>query len=219
MSLTVPRGGSHRRLDGAIPTLARCLPDTSRPTPWAIPSPARHGRLWTWPGVCRFRRPSSCSTRRPDSLSRPMSSRPHARPTATHASSRRFGNSSRRRLARGIASLTQAISLADACRESAVESLSAGHIFQAGLPTPLFQEPIPTNRGVLYPDRYWPEQRLVGEADGAVKYRDPDAFVKEKEREQILRDHDYRFVRWLGKEIMTTHHIVVGRIARALEAA
>ena len=60
---------------------------------------------------------------------------------------------------------------------------------------------------------------MVGEADGAVKYRDPDAFVKEKEREQILRDHDYRFVRWLGKEIMTTHHIVVGRIARALEAA
>ena len=48
---------------------------------------------------------------------------------------------------------------------------------------------------------------------------DAGAYVKEKEREQILRDHDYRLVRWLGKEIMISPQIVVGRIARALEAA
>ena len=72
-------------------------------------------------------------------------------------------------------------------------------------------------RGVLYPDCYWPEQRLIGEADGAVKYAEANGYVNEKEREQILRDHDFRFVRWLGKQIMGTP--ITGRIARALEAA
>ena len=86
-----------------------------------------------------------------------------------------------------------------------------------GLPSPGFQQPIRTDRGVLYPDCYWPEQRLIGEADRAVKYAEANGYVNEKEREQILRDHDFRFVRWLGKQIMGTP--IMGRIARALEAA
>ena len=64
---------------------------------------------------------------------------------------------------------------------------------------------------------------MIGEADRAGTYADANAYAyayaKKEEREQILRDHDYRLVRWLGKEIMITPQIVVGRIARALEAA
>jgi hypothetical protein len=115
--------------------------------------------------------------------------------------------------------LERAIALTEPCRESAIESLSAGHFALAGLPTPTFQESIRTPQGEFFPDCYWPYAHLIGEADGASKYADPAAIVKEKEREQYLRDCGYRFVRWLGKEIMARPWEVVARVARALDAA
>lgn len=72
---------------------------------------------------------------------------------------------------------------------------------------------------MVFPDCYWPEQRLVGEADGAGKYTDATASVREKEREQALRDLDFRVVRWLGKEIMSRPQVVVERVARQLGAS
>lgn len=117
------------------------------------------------------------------------------------------------------ARLQPAIALTEPSRESPIESLSAGHFHLAGLPTPLFQEPIRTRLGVVFPDCYWPEKRLVGEADGAGKYTDPTASVREKEREQALRDLDLRVVRWLGKEIMSRPQVVVERVARELGAS
>jgi Protein of unknown function (DUF559) len=113
--------------------------------------------------------------------------------------------------------LGRAIALTEPCRESAIESLSAGHFALAGLPTPGFQECVRTPHGEFFPDCYWPAGRLIGEADGATKYSDAAAIVREKEREQYLRDRGYRFVRWLGKEIMTRPSDVVGRVARALD--
>ncbi len=50
----------------------------------------------------------------------------------------------------------------------------------------------------------------------ALKYDKADAYVREKEREQVLRDLGYRMVRWLGKEIMTRPTVVTDRISRAL---
>ena len=113
-------------------------------------------------------------------------------------------------------SLKSAISLTEPSRESAAESLSAGHFEIAGLPIPLFQHPIRTPYGTYYPDFYWPEQRLIGECDGAVKYENPDAIVLEKQREQALRDQGERFVRWMALDIMLSPAMVVGRVARAL---
>lgn len=220
VSLTVPSGGRHRRLDGAIHHLGP-LPSQHLSTDtmgYTITSPAR-----TAVDLARGR-PLPDALVLLDATARLTVNAYVVSPTRASYRNPRLVQAVRELLTqtaevRGIASLTKAISLADPCRESAVESLSAGHIFRAGLAMPLFQEPIQTRRGVFYPDCYWPEQGLVGEVDGAVKYRQPDAFVKEKEREQILRDHGYRFVRWLGKEIMTTPHIVVERICRELEAA
>ena len=70
----------------------------------------------------------------------------------------------------------------------------------------------------FYPDCLWPEQGLVGECDGAVKYADASAYVREKEREQALRDQGWRVVRWLAREIMLRPGVVVERVARALGA-
>jgi len=108
------------------------------------------------------------------------------------------------------------IDLVEPCRESAAESLTAGHLETAGVARPLFQPPIRTPGGIVYPDFLWPDAMLVGECDGGVKYSDAASILKEKEREQWLRDLGYRIVRWLAKEIMLRPYEVVGRIDRAL---
>ncbi|MFT4297435.1 MAG: DUF559 domain-containing protein [Micropruina sp.] len=112
--------------------------------------------------------------------------------------------------------LGRAMELADPRRESAPESLSAGHFHLAGLPEPQLQRELRSPMGKLYPDFYWPEHRLIGECDGAEKYREDSAYVREKEREQALRDLGYRMVRWLAKEIMLDPKAVVERVAREL---
>lgn len=100
--------------------------------------------------------------------------------------------------------------------ESSAESLSAGYFELAGLPRPLFQPPVRSPLGTLYPDCLWPEVRLIGECDGADKYRRPGAYVEEKRREQVLADLGFRIVRWLEKKIMIEPQDVVERVARAL---
>jgi hypothetical protein len=67
---------------------------------------------------------------------------------------------------------------------------------------------------VLYPDFFWEGERLIGEADGREKYEDSEASVREKEREQYLRDLDFKVVRWLGKEIYLRPAVVMARVAR-----
>lgn len=117
-----------------------------------------------------------------------------------------------------MAGALQALGFADPSRESAVESLSFGHMVLAGLPLPACQFPLETPLGTLYPDFYWEERCLIGEVDGRIKYSDPFAIVREKEREQVLRDFGYRIVRWLGKEIYLRPAEVLARIIRSLEA-
>lgn len=112
--------------------------------------------------------------------------------------------------------LEPVIALVEPSRESAIESLSAGYFELAGLPRPLCQEPVRTSYGTLYPDFLWPEHRLIGEADGAGKYDERNAVVREREREELLRRLGYRVVRWLGKEIMAHPALVVERVAREL---
>lgn len=116
----------------------------------------------------------------------------------------------------GRRGMTAAISMADPARESVAESLSAGHFRLAGLPQPQCQARLVTSGGTFFPDFYWKEDGLIGECDGAVKYTNPSAYVREKEREQLLKDAGYRVVRWLAKEIMYRPDEVVARVARAL---
>ncbi len=117
---------------------------------------------------------------------------------------------------RRLSRLMPAIEKVEPCRESPAESLTAGHLYLSGLPIPVFQAPIPSPWGTFWPDCYWPQARLIGECDGAVKYVDQAAIVKEKEREQWFRDETYGVVRWLGKEIFLHPGRVMARIETAL---
>lgn len=119
---------------------------------------------------------------------------------------------------RGRFDLVRVMDLADPRRESPAESLSFGHMVVRGLPLPLVQFPIRTSTGMTYPDFLWPELALIGEVDGAIKYRTADDMLSEKRREQALRDAGYDFVRWTGKEIWGSPATVLDRIERALEA-
>jgi len=154
----------------------------------------------------------------PPGCSSPHTSRTRAAPTSPVPGSwRRHANRSWPRPAgRHSARLTPTVALVVPARESPAESLTAGHLQLAGLPTPLFQAQIYTPHGTIYPDFLWPDLMLIGECDGAVQYSDQQSIVAEKEREQLLRDLGYRIVRWLAKEIMTRPDLVLARIERAL---
>ncbi|MGC3994917.1 MAG: hypothetical protein QM779_12515 [Propionicimonas sp.] len=113
--------------------------------------------------------------------------------------------------------LLPAIAVAEPCRESPAESLSAGHFRLAGLPVPVCQAALRTPAGLRFPDFYWDEHRLIGECDGAVKYAEGSAaYLEEKVREQLFLDLDFGVVRWLAKEIYVRPGEVVARVARRM---
>jgi hypothetical protein len=119
-------------------------------------------------------------------------------------------------LVRPLRSVVAAIGKADPVRESPAESLTTGYLYLSGLPMPLFQAPLKTRIGTVFPDFLWPEHRLVGECDGAKKYVDQQALVDEKIREDAIRETDHRVVRWMGRETMVRPDQLIDRIARAL---
>jgi hypothetical protein len=119
---------------------------------------------------------------------------------------------------RGQHRLRALVGLADVRRESPLESLSFGHMVEAGLPVPRLQVPIRANGRTYVADFLWEQARVIGEADGAGKYADASAFVQEKVREGDLADLGYALVRWTGREMSATPQVVVHRIGRALVA-
>jgi hypothetical protein len=156
-----------------------------------------------------------------DAAARALCRRFVAQPRRSDYGNHRLVAAARERLsevatALGHPRLVDVVGLVDPARESVAESLSAGHFHLAGLPVPQFNPPLRTRAGVLFPDCLWAEESLIGECDGAVKYGDAAAIMREKEREQVLRDLDYRMVRWLAREIMTSPAVVVERVRRAL---
>lgn len=110
---------------------------------------------------------------------------------------------------RGIGTARAAAAFADARAESPLESLSRVQIDRLGLPRPELQFEITVN-GLLIArtDFAWPDQRLIGEADGRAKYdelldpgqRAGDVVMAEKRREQGIRSLGYWLVRWGWRE-------------------
>lgn len=111
------------------------------------------------------------------------------------------------------------VRLGDVRRESPLESFSAGHFLAAGLPQPVAQARVSTRLGEFYPDNLWEEYRVIGEADGAGKYRDPQAITHEKVRDAAFQDAGYTVLHWAGAEMWRAPALVVERVARLLRAA
>lgn len=87
----------------------------------------------------------------------------------------------------GIRQARAVLALADPRAESPLESVTRLRILDEGLPVPMLQVWI----GPYRVDFYWPERRVVLEADGRLKYTDEERWA-EKKREQAIRRYRAR---------------------------
>jgi len=104
-----------------------------------------------------------------------------------------------------------ALRFADPASGSPGESVSRAMMHRLGFRIPLLQVEIRDGRGlVAFTDFDWPEERLCGEFDGLVKYRNPEylrgrtpaqALADEKRREDRIRATGRRVARWTWSEL------------------
>ncbi len=106
---------------------------------------------------------------------------------------------------RGYRRLSRALDLLDGARESPLESSSFAYFVEHQLPTPLMQVEIRSRASgfIARVDFLWKAARVVGEADGLLKYADREAIYAEKRREDFLRSEGYTVVRWGWADLRT----------------
>lgn len=111
---------------------------------------------------------------------------------------------------RGHRRAIEALEFGDGRSESAGESRSRALMRMYNLPVPLLQPELRTEGGLFVArvDFLWPENRLVGEFDGASKYRDKAGqnettavVLREKCRENDIRRLGYDVIRWTWREL------------------
>ena len=108
----------------------------------------------------------------------------------------RLGDINHRKRAR------QTMLWADGAAENPFESFSRGKLLCEDIPIPRLQWWVGDGGGTWFrPDKLWPDVGVVGEADGAIKYRSvnpggPGALLKEKARQEWFEDRDFYVLRW-----------------------
>ena len=101
--------------------------------------------------------------------------------------------------------------------ESVLESVSRWHMIVFGLPLPQLGVPLRDLDGTMrWLDFWWPDRRVIGEADGVVKYDSRAALLAEKRREDALRAVVDGFVRWDWAEGVVNPHLMIRKIRHAL---
>lgn len=118
---------------------------------------------------------------------------------------------------RWVTHVRRAIRHADPAAETVLESLSRVAMIEHSIPLPRCGVPLTGDDGRTYwVDFYWDDLMLIGEADGAVKYVEPDVLVAEKRRQEALEARGYRFVRWGMPEVTPSSDVVAARIRREM---
>jgi hypothetical protein len=122
----------------------------------------------------------------------------------------------------GTRVVRRAVALVEPASESAFESLSRGHMLDGGVPAPVVGLRVSGATGATYfADFAWPEQGLLGEADGWGKYGPEgpsmrEAVARERVRQQDLEEAGWRFVRWSPQE---APGFLAARLLRALASS
>jgi hypothetical protein len=105
-------------------------------------------------------------------------------------------------------------------RESALESRSWARFLEWGIPLPQMQVDVHDNSGFVgRVDFRWPHARVVGEADGRVKYQTRDDLYAEKRREDRLRALGLTVVRWSWHDLDNGGDLVRRRLELAFARA
>lgn len=116
---------------------------------------------------------------------------------------------------RGLSFVRDALPLVDPRLETALEAISWTFMCRAGLPRPSLQEWVTGASGKRYRvDFFWSELGLVGEADGAVKYRVAADVMSEKQRHSDLLDAGLVIVRWTWRDAWS--QVFLARLGRAM---
>jgi very-short-patch-repair endonuclease len=103
--------------------------------------------------------------------------------------------------------------------ESALESIVRGRLLLLGLPMPEPQVWVGDGAGTIgRVDFLWRAQRLVGEADGRLKYTD-DVLWREKLRQERLADAGFTVVRWTWAQAHAPDEQFRRRVLAALDRA
>ncbi len=107
---------------------------------------------------------------------------------------------------RGVRRAYRALGLISGVRESPLESESFAYFVEHRVPLPTCQVTIRSRDGRFLGrvDVLWEEARLVGEADGRMKYGDAEAVYAEKRREDEIRAEGYGFIRWGKADLQTS---------------
>jgi hypothetical protein len=123
------------------------------------------------------------------------------------------------------------VAFADPRAESPLESVGRYRMWQLGLPKPELQVPLFDPPGLMgYPDFLWQDLRVIGEADGLLKYRkddpdappdvrDRDALALEKQREDRFRDSGYEVFRFTWEMAVHRTTVLEQRALRAFARA
>lgn len=118
----------------------------------------------------------------------------------------------------GCARARRLIDRADANAESPLESHSRLFFLDAGIPMPESQVRVHDDRGLIgRVDFLWRDRHTIGEADGRLKYLDPDVLYREKRREDRLRDLGFEVVRWDFSDLRRSPGATAARIRAAFD--
>ena len=113
----------------------------------------------------------------------------------------------------GTRELLQALALARPGAQTVLETLSRLALVAEGLPEPELQVEFADAAGLIgRVDMWWPGLRVIGEADGLLKYGSGEDVIREKIREDRLRALGFIVVRWTWQEILTSPGLVAHRI-------
>jgi hypothetical protein len=118
----------------------------------------------------------------------------------------------------GIDRARQVAIFCDDKSESAFESVARVAFHEGGLPRPELQVWVGGDHGpVGRADFLWRQQRTIAEADGALKYANPDRARQQLQRDADLRDAGFEVVHFSWRELTRSPGQVIGRIRAAFE--
>ena len=126
------------------------------------------------------------------------------------------GASSRWKAGKGVVAAARLIEFSRPGAESVLESISRVRLMDRGMPEPELQHEFYDSDGFIgRVDMWWPDFKVIGEADGLGKYDDILDLRAEKIREDRLRRLGLTVVRWTWEEIWSAPREVVARIERS----
>jgi predicted transcriptional regulator of viral defense system/very-short-patch-repair endonuclease len=115
----------------------------------------------------------------------------------------------------GIRTARRVAEFSDARAESVLESCARVIFEEHGLERPALQVTFQGYDFAYSVDFYWPRYNVIAEADGALKYEDPNRAFEQLKRDQNLRDLGKKVVHFTWRELFGQTATVIDRIRGA----